>query len=197
MQLEDIAEVFSGYAFRERLGAYPMGDITVIQMKNIDSNDHLDFADVPRLSLPDLNERHLLLQGDVLLRARGLFHTAALVAQKPVRAVAAAPLMVIRVTSTSVTSSYLRWFLNLSVTQTTLTSLAAGSHVQTLNKAAIEGLVFQLPGLLQQRRIADLAELGVREKSLAIMIAEKKSAILQHRLVQCVQGTPITEANLA
>ena len=182
--LKDIAEIFSGYAFRERVGAFPAGDTAVVQMKNIDSNDSLQLDDVPRVSIPDLNERHLLRPGDLLLRARGLFHTAAVVTQVIERAIAAAPLMVIRVKSPLVQPAYLRWFLNQQATQAELVKLAADSHVQNLNKVAIEGLEIPLPPLDRQSRIATLAELGMRERALAMMIAEKRAHMIERKLAQ-------------
>lgn len=184
MQIKDIAELTSGYTFRESLGSFPKGDTAVIQMKNIDASDRLHLAGVPFVGIADLNARQLARQGDVILRARGLFHTAALVTETLDRAVVAAPLMIIRVTSPDVTPAYLRWFLNLQTTQTTLVSLAAGSYVRTLNKAAIEGLDIPVPTLERQRRIAELAELGVRERTLAMTIAEKRRSMLEEILAR-------------
>ena len=166
------------------MGTFPAGDTAVVQMKNIDSNDSLQLDDVPRVSIPDLNERHLLRPGDLLLRARGLFHTAAVVTQVIERAIAAAPLMVIRVKSPLVQPAYLRWFLNQQATQAELVKLAADSHVQNLNKVAIEGLEIPLPPLDRQSRIATLAELGMRERALAMMIAEKRAHMIERKLAQ-------------
>lgn len=185
--LKDIAEIFSGYAFRERVGAFPTGDTAVVQMKNIDTNDSLQLDGVPRVSIPDLNERQLLRQGDLLLRARGMFHTAALVTWPIERAIAAAPLMVIRLKSSLVHPPYLRWFLNQQATQAKLVKLAAGSHVRTLSKATVEELVIPLPPLDRQGQIAHLADLGDRERTLTMRIAEKNAWLLEKVLVRCAQ----------
>ncbi len=188
-RLNEIAEIFTGYAFRERVGAFPVGDIAVVQMKNIDSSDSLQLNDVPRVGIPDLNERQLLRQGDLLLRARGLFHTAALVTRPINRAIVAAPLMVIRVKLPHVQPAYLRWFLNQQATQAALVKLAAGSHVQTVSKVAIEELGIPLPPPDSQSRIAALAELGLRERAVAMMIAEKKERVLEEILARYARNT--------
>lgn len=187
MELKTIAEVSSGYTFRERLEAFPKGDTAVIQMKNIDTADRLLLEDVPCVLLPGLSERQHLKPGDLILRARGLFHTVALVTESLANAVAAAPLMVIRITSRDVVPAYLRWFINLPSTQATLLSLAAGSHVRTLNKVAVENLDISVPAPERQQHIAQLAELGEREKVLAMKIAKKKSQLLEEILAQCAQ----------
>lgn len=188
-RLKDLAEIFSGYAFRERVGAFPAGDTAVVQMKNIDANDSLHLNDVPQVSIPDLNERQLLRQGDLLLRARGLFHTAAVVTPVIEHAIAAAPLMVIRVKPPLVQPEYLRWFLNQQATQAELSKLAAGSHVQTLNKVAVEELEIPLPPLDRQRRIATLGELGQRERAVTMMIAEKRKRVLEEILARYARNT--------
>lgn len=189
IQLADIAEVTSGYTFRERLDAYPDGDVAVLQMKNIGPDDRVLTEDLPRIGLADLNARQLLREGDILFRARGHFHTAAVVSGNLNNAVAAAPLMLIRVSSQKVLPEYLRWFINHPRTQATLLNLAAGTHVRTLNKAAIEGLEVPLPPLKQQRQIAEIAELGQQEKALLSRIGEQKGRLLEEILSQVARNT--------
>lgn len=183
IRLKNIADIFSGYTFRERLGAFQAGNTVVVQMKNIDANDCLQVDDVTLVNLPDLNERQLLRQGDLLLRARGLFHTAAVVAQVPERTIVAAPLMVIRLKSPKMQPAYLRWFLNQQGTQAQLVKLAAGSHVKTLSKVVLEELDIPLPPLDRQSYIAEISELGARERALVLLIAEKRSRALECKLI--------------
>ena len=189
MQLADIAEVTSGYTFRERLDAYPDGDVAVLQMKNIDPDDRVLIDDLPRVGLADLNARQLLREGDIIFRARGLFHTAAVLTGNLGNAVAAAPLMLIRVSSPKVLPEYLRWFINHPRTQATLMNLAAGSYVRTLNKAAIAELEIPMLPLERQRQIVAIAELGQREKTILNRIAERKSRVLEEILAQVARNT--------
>jgi Type I restriction modification DNA specificity domain len=182
--LSDLALVFPGYPFRERLDAYARGDVAVLQMKNIDEADMLRVDDtIPRISLPNLNERQFIRGGDLLLRARGQFHTAAEVTTDIGRAVAAAPLMLIRVTSSDLSPAFLRWFINQPQTQSTLTTLAAGTHVRSINKSVLESLQVPVPPIELQERIVDIARLGERERSLMHTLAERRARLLDARLM--------------
>lgn len=189
MRLLGIANVASGYTFRERLDAYPDGDVAVLQMKNIGPDDRVHTKDLPRVGLVDLSPRQLLREGDILFRARGLFHTAAVVTEGVNNAVVAAPLMLIRVTSPKVLPEYLRWFINHPRTQEVLKNLAAGSYVRTLNKAAVSNLEVPLPSLERQRQIVEIAELSQREKSLLAAIAERRARLLDEILSQVARNT--------
>jgi len=182
--LKDIAQVISGYTFRERLDVYPDGDVAVIQMKNLDAQNRLCTDDLPRVDIADLGERQLLRQGDVIFRSRGTFHTAALFSEDVGRAVVAAPLMVIRLSGTKVLPEYLRWFINLPATQAKLSMLATGTHVQTVNKGAIEDIEIPIVQPVQQRRIAELAELSKYEQAISTRIAERKARVLEEMLAR-------------
>lgn len=188
-RLGDITEIFSGYTFRERLDAYPGGDVAVVQMKNIDMEDRLQTNEIARVEIDGLRALQQLREGDLIFRSRGMFHTAALVNKNLGYAVAAAPLMIIRTTSTSVLPEYLQWFINHPATQARLATLAAGTHVRTVNKTAIEEIEVPVPALEKQRRIAELAELGRSERALATRIAEQKARVLEEILSQIARNT--------
>ena len=189
IKLTELALVAVGYAFRERLDAYAAGDVAVLQMKNLDEADVLCLVDTaPRINLPNLNERQCIRKGDLLLRARGQFHTAAEVTADMGRTIAAAPLMLIRVTSTDLLPAYLRWFINQPQTQSTLTTLAAGTHVRSINKAVLDHLQVLVPPIDKQRWIVEMAELGEREQSLMRTITERRATLLNARLMDNAQS---------
>lgn len=190
VKLSELALVAVGYAFRERLDAYATGDVTVLQMKNIDDSDTLCLVDTaPRINLPNLNQRQCIRKGDLLLRARGQFHTAAEVTADMGRTIVAAPLMLIRVTSTGLLPAYLRWFINQPQTQSTLTALAAGTHVRSINKVVLENLQIPVPAIDKQRIIFEIAQLGEREKGLMAALSERRARVLGDTLAQYARAS--------
>lgn len=94
--LAAIAEVRMGYSFRSRLETDTAGDVAVIQMKDIDDADLLHPEGLVRIHLPDLKDRHLVQEGDLLFRSRGVTNSVALVGGGLGRAVLAAPMLLIR-----------------------------------------------------------------------------------------------------
>jgi len=82
--------------------------------------------------------------------------------------IAAAPLMLLRVSDDRVIPAYVRWFINHPKTQASLSNLAAGTYVQTVGKAGLEGLEIPVPPLERQRQIAELADLAAQEQKLSV-----------------------------
>ena len=184
-----IADVIPGYAFRSRVTPQPDGNVRVIQMKDIDDRDALQTADLVRTHLSGADQHLRVQEGDLIFRARGLFHTAAIAPAHITDAIVAAPLMLVRVTDRRVTPSYVRWYINHPKTQVTLSNLAAGSYVRSITKASLATLEVALPPLDAQKRIVEIAILGEREHALMKGISEKRTRLLDEILARFARNT--------
>ena len=182
--LADIAEVRMGYPFRGRIEPDPSGNVTVIQMKDIDESNLLHPEGLVRIRMDDMKDRHLVREGDLLFRSRGISNSAALVAADLGRAVLAAPMMLIRPHPGVVHSAYLQWFINHSTTQSLLTGQSVGTAVKMISKAALDGLVVELPALEEQHRIVEIARLGACEAKLLEELKERRKALLEGILMR-------------
>ena len=187
IKLSEIVEIRTGYAFRERVEARADGDIAVVQMKDIDGESRLRADSLVRVQLASLNDSYRLRPGDLLLRARGLRNTACLLTDVPDRTVAAAPLVLLRVTDKSIDAAYLQWFINQPPTQAALADVAGGTYAKTVNKAALEQLVIAIPSLKQQRQIVELAGLLAREQALLSEISDARTRMVEGILWQFAQ----------
>src|SRR5207302_5057473 len=101
----------------------------------------------------------------------------------------AAPLMLLRVSDNRVLPAYARWFINHPKTQAALSNLAAGTYVQTVGKAALEGLEIPVPALERQRQIVELAELATQEQKLSVAISEHKKTAVEGILARLARNT--------
>jgi len=97
MRLGDVVEAQAGYPFRQRIEPSTDGDVAVIQMKDIDDQSVLHTERLVNVRIPALSERYLVKQGDILFRSRGNRNGAALVGENLRPVIAAAPLMLLRV----------------------------------------------------------------------------------------------------
>ena len=79
VKLKNIASVHTGYPFRARLEVVEAGNVSVIQMKDIDEYSRLNVSNLVPVSLPEVKDIHLVSRGDVLFRSRGSINTATLV----------------------------------------------------------------------------------------------------------------------
>lgn len=188
MELSQLADVRMGYPFRSRLEHEPEGDVTVIQMKDIDDANLLHPEQTIRVSLPSGKDRHLIRPGDLLFRSRGRTNGAALISGDIGPAVLAAPMLLIR--SHDIHPDYLCWFINTPATQAQLHAMAEGTSVRMISAEALRTLDVPVPDLATQRRIVEIDALAQREQSLLSRIANHRQQLISRVLLQhATEGT--------
>ncbi|MGE0114093.1 MAG: restriction endonuclease subunit S [Steroidobacteraceae bacterium] len=175
--LPDIAEIRMGYSFRGRLESNFAGDVSVIQMKDIDEANTLRPESLTQVFMPDLADRHCVQKGDLLFRSRGGSYGAALVVIELVRTVLAAPMLLVRPVHAQVNPAYLQWVLNHPDTLAKLVALEAGTSVKMISKAALEQLEIPLPSLQEQSRIVAIAQLAAHEATLLEQLRLRRNAL--------------------
>lgn len=189
-KLADIASIQTGYAFRSKIEQDFDSSIKVIQMKDIDAHNQIDFSDVYTVEIEDISEQHLLKPGDILLKSRGVTWNAtteaALVPENIGQAVAS-HLTVIRVKSVKVDPAYLVWYLNQPQTQHQFKRLAVGTSMRMISNADLKSLSVIVPPIERQRLIAEVAKLSQQEQQLLEKITEKRKAYINAVLIQQVK----------
>jgi hypothetical protein len=169
-RLADIAEVRTGFPFRQAVESVPNGALAVVQMKNIDESAGLNLeACVLIEDDPKRYVQHLLKVGDVLLQSKGSKFPAA-VLDKAVHGIAALGLMIIR--PRTVTPEYLQWVLNQPRTRGALRAVARGTYVPFLSRVDVEELQVPLPAIETQHRIVEIDRLRRHEQRLVTRLNE-------------------------
>lgn len=187
MTLGSIADVQMGYPFRSRITHDPIGDVTVIQMKDIDDANLLHAEQAIRVALPKGKAHHLLRAGDLLFRSRGRSNGAAQVKDGIGAAVLSAPMLLIR--PHGVLPQYLCWFINAPSTQNQLATLAEGTSVRMISAEALKALDVPLPSKAVQRRIVQAAALAEQERVLMERIATLRERLTTRILVTLAHQT--------
>ena len=186
--LGEVAEVQMGYPFRSRLEHEPLGDVAVIQMKDIDDTNLLHPEQATRVTLPHGKARHLLRTGDLVFRSRGRSNGAAHVVKELGPAVLAAPMLLVR--PRKVLPEYLCWFLNAPSTQAQLAAVAEGTSVRMISAEALKSLPVPVPPLDLQRRIAEISALAQQEHTLLAEIAALRQRLATHLLMKLAHPSP-------
>jgi hypothetical protein len=189
VKLVVVSEVRMGYTFRSRLEPEMDGDVAVIQMKDIDDSNLLHPEGLARIRMPELKDRHLVQEGDLMFRSRGVTNTAALVAGNLGRSVLAAPMMLIRPDTKRVQAAYLLWFINQPSIQKILSAQAAGTAVKMISKAALEQLEVSAPPLKTQKRIVEIWYLATLEAQLATKLMERRRVLIDGALMKRARET--------
>src|SRR5438034_2230971 len=130
LRLSEVAELRSGYPFRNRVETMAEGRCRLVQMKDVDVLGGLRQDDFARIEPPPNYQSHVLHHGDVLMAGRGTRNHAVtfLAEPEPRNTIAAANLFVMRPKGAAL-PVYLAWFLNLPATQARLGAMRAGSSV--------------------------------------------------------------------
>ena len=186
-RLTEVAEIRMGYTFRSRLEPEMGGDVAVIQMKDIDDSNLLHPENLIRIQMPELKDKHLVQEGDLMFKSRGVSNAASLVAGNLGRTVLAAPMMLIRPDADKVDAAYLQWFINQPSTQKILSAQAAGTAGKMISKAALEQLVIAVPPLESQRRIVEIGRFASLEARITTELMDRRKVLIERILMREAQ----------
>lgn len=182
VQLSELASIRLGVSLRTRLHADPSGSVYVVQASDLGANgavvpDHIVRATV------DFADSQILAKGDILLQSRGVSYPAARLADCPHVTIAAAPLYVLRPSTSFIDPTFLVFFLNHETTQLRLRRAATGTHVPQLTRRTIENIRIPLPPLKTQSRIVQAAALARREHDLVEELYALRMVLLYEKCV--------------
>jgi restriction endonuclease S subunit len=182
--LRELAIIQTGYPFRSRLEMDASGNVSVVQMKDINEKSRLDTSNLVPVRLPEIKKMHHLKKEDLIFRSRGRTNTVALVDKVLGNMVVAAPLLCIRIKTDGVLPAYLVWYINQPKAQTYLERQASGTITRMIHKKALEDMEIELPSLERQQQIVALAQLADREQELLHLLAEKKKSYIDGILMK-------------
>jgi hypothetical protein len=185
--LKDIALIRAGVPFRGKVEPEANGRYHLVQIKDVDRNRGLRLDSLMRMDAPEVREsQHLLEPGDVLFVARGLRNDAVLFPGPMANAVAGAQFFVIRPT-TIVVPAYLAWYLNQETAQRHIAEYVSGSFVPFVPKAALDELEVLLPPVEDQRKIAAIQQLAMKEQELLDGIKAKRRIMTEALLRRSIE----------
>jgi hypothetical protein len=175
-RIADIAEVRSGYQFRQKVEHDPRGTVPVIQIKDLTSDFQLQTQDLIRVTMPKI-EPYRVEQGDVLFLARG-HRLGAAVVNEPLKGTIATGYFFIIEPSSRVRPGYLAWAINQKGFQDRMRPLVRGSHIPLITKGDFEELTLDVPPLETQQLIQTIDSLHRRENTLMQLIQHKRSQLI-------------------
>ena len=175
-RIGDIADVRSGYQFREKVEHDPHGSVPVVQIKDLTSDFQLQTNDLIRVSMPKTNP-YRVEQGDVLFLARG-HRLGATAVTEPLKETIATGYFFILQPSPYIRPGYLAWAINQKGFQERMRPLVRGSHIPLITKTDFGGLTLDVPSLETQQLIESIDSLHRRENRLIRLIQEKQTQLI-------------------
>ena len=174
MKLSDVVRISSGHLFRTRVDHDPEGEYQVIQIRDISSEDIIDWGSLNKVDIKPPKQDVIVGKGDVLLRARGSNHRSAVIDQEIDKTIATSQFLIIRVQDQeAILPSYIAWYINQSDAQQFLSQMSVGSSIKQIHRKTLSELRVIIPDMHTQKTIVQLDELCKREKRLMSHIHEK------------------------
>ena len=183
MKLKEFAKIQSGYPFRSRIEYTPDGDVSVIQIGDLDMLVHEKLMRVIGI---EPKPHYFVRQGDVLLVARGNQHRAVWISSHLPKTVAVSNFFIIRTYQEEVLPTYLAWYLNSQPAQYFFQRHRMGSNILSLQKRDLEYLEVPIPPVGIQERIGRVYSLMLREKVLVTTVQDQRERLFETQMLRIV-----------
>lgn len=179
VRLSDVAAVHPGYPFRGPIDEVPDGEATVVQIKNVDAEEGIDWPSLVRTRLEGRRKPDWLRQGDVVFTARGNRNAAASVETTPDHTVSAPHLFVIRlIRQDRALPAFIAWLMNQPDAQRYFAQSATGSYITSIRKEVLQQMPLKLPSIEKQELIVRLDEAARRERKVLNALIDNRRAQL-------------------
>lgn len=189
--LSSIANIRSGFPFRERIEHDAAGNVRVLQIRDLRKNRIMEAGDLPLIKSP--KGRFTSLEpGDIALPARGEHYQAvSFTLAEPT--LASGQLLTLRVTSDTVLPGYLCWALNQPRIQHTLRNESRGSNIPLLTRKSLGAVQISLPPLVTQQKIIDLQQLWEQEQQLTQQLLNNRETLLKGMFQQLLHQAELMQ----
>ena len=185
-RMSQIAEIKSGYLFKEGIKSDKEGNVSVVQLKDVNDRGVLKPHDLQRISLDKIDSGNFLAVGDILLKAKTNKPVSAVVKEQLPSTIATAHYFVISIKKSDVLPGYLAWYLNQRPAQIYFDRNAGGTRIQVINKQLLSELEVVVPDLKTQEKIEKIYELHQKEQDLVEAIKERKHALILSQLLSVI-----------
>ncbi|WP_341022293.1 restriction endonuclease subunit S [Brevundimonas diminuta] len=188
LPLVELAEISAGHPLRAGVDELALGDIGVVQMRNADPDNGVDWSTVARVTLPPARRVDVLGEGDVIFSTRGSRTYAVALGEVPFQAVCSPHFFVLRVRRPDLQPGFLAWQINQAPAQEYLQREATGSHILNIRREVVERLEIVIPPLPEQLAIVAFAEAAARERRLLSDLIQNRQQQM-HALASRLRAT--------
>lgn len=170
-KISTIAEITPGYTFRKSINNDPVGDVFVLQAKNIIANKDLNnIDDLVKISSDMIRSPYYLEYNDILIISRssspGYFRSSVFTSSNK-NVIASSSVYIIRIKDVTVIPKYLSLYLNSLDGQKILSAIASGgSYIKTMLIRNLSEIEIPIPPINTQKAIIALSENIKRQEEI-------------------------------
>lgn len=170
-----IATINAGYPFRGKIPEQEGSSIIAVQMRDISLTEGINWSECITTKLTGKRDPGYLLDGDILVAARGNHNYAVLVDIKQtnhtlgstIKAVASPHFFVVRVENKDILPEFVTWLLNQPNCQRYFEQNSEGTLTKSIRRSILEYTPMVIPPLEKQQTIIALAKTIQQEQRLA------------------------------
>lgn len=191
--LGSLVTVRSGYPFRGSIEESDEGDVMVVQMKDVDVGEGVNWPGAARTSLAGRKGPDWLRGGDVLFVFKGARFYAVCIDEPPSQAVCSPHFFHLQVAASGpLLPAFLAWQINQPPFQRQLQQTAEGTSQLSIRRPALEALMLGVPPLADQHRIVELAELARQERRALHQLIHNRERQLQALAEHLAYAAPVS-----
>lgn len=186
IRIGDVVEVKPGFQVRDRSELSRDGNISFVQVKDIDrSKEKILLDNLEKVKMEKDMSKYQIHKGDVLFLSKGNF-IAGLIDEatfdKNAIYVPMHHFYTLKIISNEITPKFLCWLLNNKSIRDKIVASSKGEIMASINRNDLESIEIPLPSLERQQFIVELVELRKREKEIVSNIEAQKDKIYERAL---------------
>jgi restriction endonuclease S subunit len=182
-----LLDIHSGFSFRNKIEHIPEGNISVIQVKDLEKNYTSIGTGLTRICARNMHSKFFLRTGDVLFLAKGANNFAISYAPILENVIPTSAFFILRPDSQQVLPGYLAWYINQPPVQRYLKTNAVGTYISNVNKGTIEKIILQVPEIDVQKKIITIDQFQKRENSLLHEMMVRRNELISAKLIALIQ----------
>lgn len=184
MKICDACTVRTGHAFRSRIDNNPIGNIRVIQPKDISDAGLLQTEDACKVEMSSVKPLQRLAKNDVLLVTRGRFASAVFHRDVADDYIASGSILVLRIKKPLpvLLPEYLALYFNSKSGKRQLSRLNETTTVPFISRSNLEQIDIPLPSQEQQKALVALQQSKHRYGRLTARKLDLLNELINHEL---------------
>ncbi len=165
--VQNIAEIITGYTFRDAIIEHKEGSFYVLQAKNVTDQLVLTEQTLTKIRLETSHTKAFSQDGDVVISTRGSFKSAVVRSSQKISASSSVYLIRLR-NDCQVLPEYLAIYLNSALGQKEISQITTGGAIKLILRKDLEDIKIPVLSLLKQKQIITLYENIKQQERLLI-----------------------------
>ncbi len=175
VRIKECAEVLPGFSAKSAIFDEPGGTVQVVTAQHLTKGEPYRYREEHRTRIvpPRSAEKYLLGPGDLLFMSRGVNNYSVLLEDFPQPAIAPLTFFILKPKRNVIVPAYLDWCLDQDVVKLKLNEIRTGAGTPMIPRQEFAEIEIPLPAMAVQQRVAELAGLQTRERTLLRQLFEE------------------------